>query len=506
MTTRRRAAAAALAALTLAAPSGAESIHGPTGPVGFAVPADGPVTLGVFDGSGRRIRTLHTLEPQESFQRGLNGLITSWDGLDDKGAPATSGKWFIRGFLMDGVMVEDQPTPATEWSADPAAPQPRAIIDFLLPGGDTAFLLLRTNGGDHVAARWSPREGFSWATTLDGNPSLLAAAGGFLIAAGEATWHLLDPRDGSTTASPPNPLGKMPAAIAGSGDSVVAIADGQLAAFRPPSLAPGPSSRLPTDVTALAASPGLKASASPSRLLVSTPPGDSWRSLDLPVTIDSLDIGPADTIWFSGRAMDPSSSPLVGQLALDGEVLRAMFTPVGDPVPARIRADRGTDAFGTLAANGAEQVLRLLRRDGNGNWVVEWEKSTPATAPPAFKSGPQTHRFRLAENEPTDPPADDWITLRALPTPEGTFLVTDDDLPVVHVTTTPDAARVGVARGGVPGSLVVTEGGDVRHLVTGLDRIIPLAVGGVETSQAPGTAPSAGRQNQPPVSMPVSRP
>jgi hypothetical protein len=500
---RRRATVAALA-LVAAAPLPA-SEQAPTGPVAFAVPSEGPVTLGVFDASGQRVRTLHALDSPDSFQRGLNGLVTSWDGLDDEGAPVPAGDWFIRGFLLDGVMVAEQPTPLDEWSADPKAPRPQRILDFLQTPDNAAILLFHDPAGKSFAARWSPDDGFAWCVALDGEPSLLAAAGQVIAAAGPSTWHLLDASTGRTTARHPNPIGRMPEALAGFDGSLFALAAGELSELSLPSLGITSTARLPVDLRVLAASPDLKAAASPDQFLVSTPPGDAWRALDIPVSVDSLAIGEDSTVWFSGRAMDPDSSPLVGQCTLDGEIARAMFAAPDDPVVKRIRANPQTASFGTLAEDGGGQVLRLLRRDSPGAWLIEWEKTTPAVPPARFEDG--SHRFRLASNELVDGQREGWIHLRTMATPDGTFLVTDDDLPLVHVTTTPNADRVSVARGPVAGSLLVAEGGGTRHLVTGLDRIVPLVVGGVgEPDQEPANAPSAGRQNQPSVSTPVARP
>ena len=59
----------------------------------FAVPDDGRITLGVFDGAGRLVRTLHKLSRQEDFGIGLNGLVTNWDGKNDAGQPLPAGHY-----------------------------------------------------------------------------------------------------------------------------------------------------------------------------------------------------------------------------------------------------------------------------------------------------------------------------------------------------------------------------------------------------------------------------
>ena len=108
----------------------------------FAVPDDGRVTLGVFDGSGKLVRLLHRLAKEEDFRAGDNGLITSWDGKNDAGQRVSPGHYHVRGYLVgDDVRVSGENFLFNDWAADPGFPVFSSIKDFsLLENGDVILL------------------------------------------------------------------------------------------------------------------------------------------------------------------------------------------------------------------------------------------------------------------------------------------------------------------------------------------------------------------------------
>src|SRR5689334_13389634 len=62
-------------------------------------PMDGAFSLGVYDAKGSRlIRVLKREAEPEAFIVALNGLITFWDGKNDRGAAAPAGRYSARGF------------------------------------------------------------------------------------------------------------------------------------------------------------------------------------------------------------------------------------------------------------------------------------------------------------------------------------------------------------------------------------------------------------------------
>ncbi|MEI8310406.1 MAG: hypothetical protein WCH98_06590 [Verrucomicrobiota bacterium] len=108
----------------------------------FAVPDEGRITLGVFDGSGKLVRVLHKLAKEGDFQVGLNGFITSWDGKNDAGGRVTSGHYYVRGYLIgEDVRVSGEDFLFNDWAADNGFPDFSKISDFsLLENGDVILL------------------------------------------------------------------------------------------------------------------------------------------------------------------------------------------------------------------------------------------------------------------------------------------------------------------------------------------------------------------------------
>ena len=57
----------------------------------FSMANDGPVTIAIYDVSGRRIRTLISGKKYEAGHHTIR-----WDGIDDQGRTVSSGVYFCR--------------------------------------------------------------------------------------------------------------------------------------------------------------------------------------------------------------------------------------------------------------------------------------------------------------------------------------------------------------------------------------------------------------------------
>lgn len=133
----------------------------------FAVPDDGRITLGVFDGSGKLVRLLHRLAKQEDFRIGDNGLITSWDGKNDAGVRVAPGHYYVRGYLIGGdVRVSGENFLFNDWAADPGFPGFGRIKDFCL-----------LENGDVILLAGSASHGISTGETTAGPSPTLVSAG-----------------------------------------------------------------------------------------------------------------------------------------------------------------------------------------------------------------------------------------------------------------------------------------------------------------------------------------
>jgi len=144
--------------------------------VEFAVPDDGRITLGVFDGAGRLVRTLHKLARQEEFRIGINGLITDWDGKNDAGEALPAGHYHMRGYLVGNrVRVSGEDFLFNDFAADPGFRGFSRIRDFsLLENGDLLLLADTQPPNPPLLARVSEERGFVWSADVQykGRPVL----------------------------------------------------------------------------------------------------------------------------------------------------------------------------------------------------------------------------------------------------------------------------------------------------------------------------------------------
>jgi hypothetical protein len=209
----------------------------------------------------------------------------------------------------------------------------------------------------------------------------------------------------------------------------------------------------------------------------------------------SLSFGEGKTLWFSGASMDPDTSPVVAQANFDGGILRALVPKPEDPRPVLVRASRTSDVFSVLEESPGLQRLRVLSRNPEGGWSIEWERSIQDAPAFGFVDGqasanstavpqPASLRFRLDENPLTG--KHDEATLQAAFGPDGVQLTTADGLPLVTVSHSPDIQRVAIQRGPAPDSLRLLQGNAAvveEYLIQGLRHITPLTAGEVVISK-----------------------
>ena len=96
--------------------------------IAFAVPSSGRITLGVFDKTGKLVRTLHAMDEEDAFRVGLNGYITKWDGLDDAGQRAPAGHYHVRGYLIEDVTVDGVAYHFNDWMTGDDDPSIRHVV------------------------------------------------------------------------------------------------------------------------------------------------------------------------------------------------------------------------------------------------------------------------------------------------------------------------------------------------------------------------------------------
>lgn len=461
--------------------------------VGFAVPDDGRVTLGVFDTSGRLVRILHRLAPQEDFRVGLNGLLTVWDGKNDAGETVVPGRYHVRGYLVgEAVAVAGEEFLFNDFAGDKGFPGLVRILGISrLENGD-ALLLGETPGQDLLLSRFSDAGGFTWANVqaLDSPPPpdssfppLLAANGiaAMVLAPGfEGTFAL----ETGALLRPLTPPVASPLAAAGNAanwflSSATSVASVPVEGTEPAAEAPAPAAFTALDADA-------------TTLLAATIDGvwirrENWEKWSGPTGARSVSLGPPGTFWL----VDPGAS-LVAEASFGGEILRAMQTGPGEPAPQEIRASRSSEAFLVLEGAPGLQRLRAMSRSDDGKWEIDWERTIRdcrrfgfaegGPVPDAGDAAPPTEiRIHLQENPLSG--RRDFLLVHAAFDASGTGLFSPDGLPLVHVSSRADVRRVALHRGSLPDSAIFLQGNGAfveQFSIQGLADILPIDAGDID--------------------------
>ncbi len=474
----------------VAAPSSTQDIA-------FAVPGEGLISLGVFNKAGKLVRILHALDGEEAFRIGLNGYITRWDGLDSAGQKVPAGRYFVRGYLVGDVLVEGVAFHFNDWVSSGETPAPRRIEDFALLQGGDVLLVGFTAPGQGLCARYSHDRGFLWSREFP-NPSaaspLLAATDRAAVIHSSEGWHIYSLEDGSEMPNAQLPASAQPRSLAGAGGRIC-FSENATVTFVVLDGSPPPAQvSAPFVWDALSASGNDLAGISEGTVWLAAA-GSEFAKLPIPAMAESLSFGEGRTLWFTGKSMDPAATPVVAQTNREGVILRALVPDAADPQPVRVRASRMSDVFAVLEEASGLQRFRVLSRNPEGGWSIEWERSIRDAPEFGFVDGqvmpqatstqqPDSFRVRLEENPLTGEHQE--ITLQARSGAYGVRLETLDGLPVVSVSHNSRIRRVVTQRGTTPDSLRLLQGGEAsveEFLIQDLRHITPLSAGSLEVGK-----------------------
>ena len=118
-------------------------------------PLEGTVSLGIYDSTGKLVRTLHREATQKDFVVGLNGFITRWDGRDDAGLPLAPGKYSARGWMVGDLAVEGVAFHCNDWMKGDDSPRIARVLAVKNDGRDDMHILLRGVDGKEQTMGWN---------------------------------------------------------------------------------------------------------------------------------------------------------------------------------------------------------------------------------------------------------------------------------------------------------------------------------------------------------------
>ena len=376
----------------------------------FALPEmEGRISLGVFDSTGKLVRTLCVSAAETDFLVGLNGLITTWDGKDDDGKPLAAGKYQVRGYLVgDALKAEGVAYHFNDWIDDEKSPRIMRIEDFRKLSGGFVVLAEVLDSNQPVAFRFDQLRGFLWTNSLNvadrvseallpgqssgtrsslagfaGSANLsssvtsrmLAATAHYAAVLFAGSIHLLRLDDGTTVKTQPESFAHT--AFMDASDEVLFLgASESIARITLPGLDPVSEEKTPVAFDALAVNGERKLGASSSGSEVWESTDAQWRKLPLVAAVSSLSFGLEGTFWVTATDAE-NGRPFTGQFDKEGEFLRAYrdeFSPV------KVRASTAIEEIAVLETSGSAQRLRVLSLVRNnpsapGDWAIAFEKT-----------------------------------------------------------------------------------------------------------------------------------
>jgi len=208
------------------------------------------------------------------------------------------------------------------------------------------------------------------------------------------------------------------------------------------------------------------------------------------------------TRWVIDRTAKGGPATELKQFSASGEFLRRLTISANDPQPIAVAASMTEDKIYLLEENSAAQRVRglsLLATKTEGgeqpvsDWKVDFEKSIiahkdfslmdgkPVASPPAGANAPAKVKIKLQPNPLVN---DDRVTVElALGFDEdGSFLKTEDGLPLCSVSETPGLTRGLLAAHGSNALDVFQDDGALveQFRVTGVDQMMGFDCGGFE--------------------------
>ena len=117
-------------------------------------PMEGALSLGIYNQAGKLVRTLHHEATTKDFTKGLNGLITQWDGRDDAGQPAPAGTYLVRGWTVGDLKVEGVAFHANDWIDSDDSPRFTRVLAVQNSGHDEVDVVLRALDGSEHTVGW----------------------------------------------------------------------------------------------------------------------------------------------------------------------------------------------------------------------------------------------------------------------------------------------------------------------------------------------------------------
>jgi hypothetical protein len=405
-------------------------------------------SLGIYDAkTGKLVRHLHEIAPESAFTVGLNGLMTKWDGENDKGEPVPPGRYTARGFAVGPLKVTGVDILGNDWAANDEALRVKHVEAIaLLPTDDGLAALATMADGSPALLRFSVEGKLLWRQPVTGLSADAHCA--------------LSVRDNDIFVMPKLSSGETEVKSAGT--------------FKIDGGAPDPAqamkviaSRVPADLAAkFAPLPGIVSTTVPdpdltirSGVGMSSPPAheNSGRPAIPPPNVRGSGTGGVP-IWVTGMEG-------LRQIGPDGTVLRKLEVTAGDPWPVDVSASYEGHRLYLLEEKKGWQRLRGLswletkEEDGKqiSTWQTFFERNIRAPDPAlGLETPPVAVEISLVDN-PLDPGKPQKVKLSAGFDAKGSYLTAADGLRLRQISQRANLQAAKLVRGKTANSLTFYE-------------------------------------------------
>ncbi len=482
------------------------------------VPASGSgtVSLGIYDASGKLVRVLCDEWTFNRFRVGLNGLATSWDGLDDAGLPVSDGTYRARGYVVDEIGIDGEAFHFNDWIDGVDSPRIVSVAgQQLLPDGDV-LLVVKLAGGSGALVRYSPESEARWKVVVSSAQSERAAQVQLAVSDTMA-FVLLDGKlrslslaDGAET---PLPISlDTVKAVAARGDRLAVLDDKALRFYRLPQfVSQGEASRLPEEFVSIALLDQGAVAVAKDGSVWRWQAG--WSRLEMPseVRVAGVSGGQADTFWVLEVRADGSTA--VAHYSAEEGRLAEWVPRAEDGQLTAVAGAMNRDYFAaTLDLPNAQRSVAIRRKADQSGWEFVYDKKISSSIQFGWLDGklvPQSEDLpgeltvTLMEN-PLDPSVPRKLKLQAVANESGTGLATADGLPLIRVSAEPRFNRVMVVPGALPNTARFFQGDEAcveeyslkkLQLMTSFDAGIIRMTGRGEATPPPPEEPEESDKN-----------
>ena len=119
---------------------------------------EGTLSVGVYNGEGKLVRTLHKEATKKDFTVGTNGFVTGWDGKDDAGADQPPGKYKVRGWMVGDLGVVGVAYHGNDWMKADDSPRIVRAIGVKNVGTDEIHVWLEHIRGEQLEFSWNMKK------------------------------------------------------------------------------------------------------------------------------------------------------------------------------------------------------------------------------------------------------------------------------------------------------------------------------------------------------------